>query len=941
MDFDSKLARIQGLIKYQQRIHGNLDNLKSGDSDDTEKLKSIKTEVLKCIKEGEFDEHDLRKLYFFLLLNTRKFEPQSSILSSDDDCGHLVTAIPVISDVLFVELVVALELDKFLYESIVSLPPILSLEVIDLVSILFKGVYKRNPFQLDCYPFQMIIYLEAVLKAVIVKLFLLDSISNQSLEIQGGEAFCITPFNEQFDSELCTDIKMKFYEHFESLMTNYTSAQAEDYKSLRKDRLNYLCACIMNSLIAVVKTCCQHYLNPAAVNEGSSINDIFKVTSFENNLKEKPKIPVIANIKETTLAAVITTFTNTAKSVSISLWMSWMELEKFTDKNMQMEIGNGFYHCLQYLNDEAIKNAVNNDLYSTFETVVTTMSIKPIDEEDEMETADFTTIMQNVNNPAKLQTRWMGLLISHQEFKPTLEILKVIEENSSVIVSNDAETLLFRSVEFLESASENADITPEICEHLKRNVFLAVSNCHIDHQMEILEQLLRKKGLTDILKLEGFEATMIELCNKTVEENDRIPFDVSMKFVQLALQSPKDLLDKIFSESKLNKAQGRFMTRLFGYLKPICIYQSDANKPSLLVSKVLEEIENANSMSDSEKENFLTFMFVDGTVIVANIPVSVPFSIISLCQVIDKFRWTLTEFDARSVAVCDRAIGVLICYADSLNFDSEEADEIEWMISELKQVDLLLQLHVINYVNHPKFNYLNQSKGKEIFWLKVMFLVPAQDLSFLDDDNKPMFSRVLMKALPYLTLNEWELMFGNLTQKEDAKAMSNLFLACADVFLMLHSSVVPNFVKEEFESNEVDSTYRCLSFVVKNLITILQNLILPVADRLKRVDVSDLFLKLCFILETFPRAVQENDEFVWLKILQDLIKAADLPKSHDATSDLTDSKRICTAISMIPHHELQTKLSEFIYSNIYSIEHKLVLPPYIKQFEATDAEIED
>lgn len=229
--------------------------------------------------------------------------------------GHVIGTIPKLSKYLFIEIITFLKLDNFLYESILFLPPVLSIEVIEMYVILLKT---KDSFQLFKY-------VDFILRAIFVKLILLN-VNNES------------NFN----------IKLKYFEFFQSIVGNFNSSKIDDYKSWEQNKLYYFSACIMKSITSVVKTCCQFYVKPVFKDDAN-----IKIYNIEINMEfqKEVKIRIDENtdILKNSMQWILSKFLTTAQIITILTWIFWIELDEYTEENLQVIIGNEIY-CLQFIN---------------------------------------------------------------------------------------------------------------------------------------------------------------------------------------------------------------------------------------------------------------------------------------------------------------------------------------------------------------------------------------------------------------------------------------------------------------------------------------------------------------------------------------------------------------------------------------------------------------
>ncbi|XP_054276891.1 uncharacterized protein LOC128995883 [Macrosteles quadrilineatus] len=752
MELDNFLYKIQGVLKTEEKLIGPLYNIKKENEEEYSKLEAS----LKKAITGRPPDTNHRvevQLYILLFLNTDI--SLYNDLKKNRKCAHLVGFFPKISQDLFIKLTLGLKLNIYLYESVKHFNSSLSVEVADICLKSLKWI--------DLF------------EAVNLTENLIISLFSKIVE---------------------TDETDKYYSHlkdvFQRLLLHYDAEKGGSVKrmgSWKKSKLKHYAGLVMASLLELVHQCSKIYLKKND-NDDSIDYSLFSI-QIDNDSFDLKHLPDVSTSGSITLQQcyehIVARCLQNVSDITLDIWLFWLEIDldeiPDTENTLQKLVGEKAFKCQEALK-EAECSGLSSKESSELLNRLTNIAIKPSTEEDLAASLDLEKVLNNINDPEKDSAKWLKYLISNPDFVVDPSALDVLASRVNNLESNDV-------LKLYKTIFEHLIHTPDSLHH-KTFIFETIKQCSVNVLPEVSNVFVEVCGISDFLKQEDFQSTMVETFNMVINEEDKEK-ELMPMFVSLALQDAAALLKRAVSEGITSEVRGHLMAGILGQLHPFC--HTIRSTPRTLLIEALDELLVAlPDLPESQRINYpffvrelvmrtilpgeqfiqhclmgklFTHMKTENWVVMSvcletltelldiGCVHNCPATIMMLMQVVEASRCQPNNYTVAATQVCQQALHLVSMYVSKWHdqgLDEKQLSNLKLMVRQ--HISPLNRFHLYRLMDEP---VPSDSALRLMYY--THYGIGEWSVSQITPDERLMLVYALCFVLPTLTVGEWREMF--------------------------------------------------------------------------------------------------------------------------------------------------------------------------------------
>lgn len=420
-------------------------------------------------------DQSLRKIHMFLVLNTDLSVQEK--LTDDPNCGHIVSCAPSLSKDLLVELIWHLSLHKYTCESIIYCPLALGAELLDMILDKIGSVG----------PLHALPIVEALSKAVYCKYIRLERCHSTDMK--------------------CT--KLKLYGYLKSLLQYFVNPNLKEVGNVSPQELYCLAGFAMRRILSLMLSCLKLYLNP--LEQELHISGVYDMSLPEFCDAVENKEVTSKNYIDELMSACKNNF----YAITVDIWLFWAECDVDdvnNDRTLQNEISEAMYLC-----SEALKEVRNGDaefpLAGELIAMLSTMAVKPRDEDDEIREADLELIIKNISDTSKSQRKWFKALLGSNEFIVSEEsCMECLKNSLHLAECEDVRVILEKIVATLGSAPANQQ-----CSKIKHVGLDCLKHLSLEQQVDTVQWFFVTFGNGVSFLTDDFHLVATEAFNKAVK----------------------------------------------------------------------------------------------------------------------------------------------------------------------------------------------------------------------------------------------------------------------------------------------------------------------------------------------------------------------------------------------------------------------------------------
>lgn len=435
------------------------------------------------------DEH-LRKINLLLIINTDL--PSIPLLEDDSNFWHLLGCLPKLSSYLYFKISTELQFGIFMGEVIRLGPEFLGCEMLQVMNEHLKYL---NP---DI----SIPFLESLYEGTFYKIVSLQNSNHMPIVIQKYVKLFqdIISYNvKQFIADLPWDIEKKHI------------------------YLGYF----IKMLLSVLKSCIRKIK--------FNMDDHIEIYDFsvEYDYSKWGECKREINWTNHCLSLIVSKCAEAVMCISVDMYMTWCEVDikDLVDKTLQTAVREEAFLCREEIN--SIKH-MNDDISNlkVLDTSLSNIAVQPITEDDEIRKADAETIILNLMNPKRTQSKWLKGLMCVPGIFQSSKYMKVIQDNAHLFDLEIATVLLDNLLEFLATSQCPRDFF----EVAKELFFHCVKKMSLSAQLDLLSYYFKANSNNNILQTEHFERSLVVALNKISSVNgnkDEVYCFSLIKFAQI------------------------------------------------------------------------------------------------------------------------------------------------------------------------------------------------------------------------------------------------------------------------------------------------------------------------------------------------------------------------------------------------------------------------
>jgi hypothetical protein len=428
-------------------------------------------------------DQSLRRIFMFLVLNTNVSVREK--LVDDINCGHIVDCAPTLSKDLLIELIWNLSLHKYVCESIVYCPLALGAEILDAVLIKMSSVE----------PLKALLRVEELCTAVYCKFIKLELIKATDME--------------------CTKWKLHIY--FKNLLQYFVKPNLRELGNVRPQDLYRVAGFAMKCILSVMINCLKLYLNPQQQQQQLAMSVVYDMSlpELSGGVGNENIVVTSSNFIDDLIFACKTNFC----AITVDVWLFWAECEvdgANNNRTLQNEISEAMYSCSNYLK-KAQNGEVKFPLAGELITMLSSMAVKPRDEDDEIREADVELIITNVTEKSESQRKWFKALLGLNDVMSDKKCADCLKNNLHLADYEDVKVILEKAVTVLESECGDED-----CDKIKHIVLDSVKYLSLKQQVEIVQWFFKTFGTSVTFLTEDFNVVVTEVFNKAVKGTVKI-----------------------------------------------------------------------------------------------------------------------------------------------------------------------------------------------------------------------------------------------------------------------------------------------------------------------------------------------------------------------------------------------------------------------------------
>jgi hypothetical protein len=431
-------------------------------------------------------DQSLRRIFMFLVLNT-SFNVREKLID-DINCSHIVDCAPTLSKDLLMELIWSLSLHKYVCESIVHCPLALGAEILDTVLNEMSSVE----------PLEALRRVEELSTAVYCKFMKLELIKGTDVE--------------------CA--KRKLYIYFKNLLQYFVKPNLKELGNVRPRELYHVAGFAIRCILSLTTNCLKLYLNPLQQQQELVMSAVYDMSLSElsGEIENESEVVTSHHFIDELIFACKTNFC----AITVDIWLFWAECEidgANNNRTLQNEISEAMYSC-----SEDLKRAQNGEvkfpLAGELVTMLSSMAVKPRDEDDEIREADAELIIKNVSEKSKSQRKWFKALLGVNEVMSDKKCAECLKNNLHLAEYEDIKVILEKAVTALSPECGAGD-----CDKIKLIVLDSVKHLALKQQVEVVQWFFKTFGASVTFLTDSFNVVATEVFNKAVKaavKNDKV-----------------------------------------------------------------------------------------------------------------------------------------------------------------------------------------------------------------------------------------------------------------------------------------------------------------------------------------------------------------------------------------------------------------------------------
>jgi hypothetical protein len=201
-------------------------------------------------------------------------------------------------------------------------------------------------------------------------------------------------------------------------------------------------------------------------------------------------------------------------AITVETWLFWAEcnFDVHNDRTLQSEISETMYLC-----SEALKKVQNGDaefpLAGELIAMMSTMAVRPRDEDDEIREADLELIIKNVSDTSKSQRKWFKALLGSNEFNISNErCIECLKNNLHLADCEDVKVILEKIVTVLSSVPADQQ-----CSKMKHVGLDCLKHLSLEQQVDTVRWFFVTFDNSVSFLTDDFHPVATEAFNKAVK----------------------------------------------------------------------------------------------------------------------------------------------------------------------------------------------------------------------------------------------------------------------------------------------------------------------------------------------------------------------------------------------------------------------------------------
>uniref|UniRef100_A0A1B6GEL3 Uncharacterized protein n=1 Tax=Cuerna arida TaxID=1464854 RepID=A0A1B6GEL3_9HEMI len=890
MELDHILLKVQGILKTNRNKIIEVQNVVKDDKHDCKELITLIKHVIK-----ESNHKTQQKLYILLFLNTDLDICKK--LKKNRKYVHLVGFFPLLSQYMFMKLILGLGLHKCLCESIVHFPSCLSYQVLQMtLKALHWDLFESVPL------------VENVLVSLFNKLTLLEE-----------------------EDKYKTTLK----ETFQTLLLHYDPEKGGTLRmisQLNSYDMKHYAGIVVSSMLSLLERCSNIYLKKEDDTnlddfvlyhlriEGDIMNTV-AITSNES------KDITVQKCYEHLVAKCLENIC----SITVDLWLFWFDIPMDdipdTEATLQRAIGEKAYTCIEVLREVQLYDIASKEVFDII-TRLKSIALKPMSDEDKANSLELDQVINNITDPSKDSMKWLRILVNHTSHAVQPQSLEFLKSRVNSLHISDLKSLLKNIFDYIKISKDNTvhkDFILEIAKVLD-----------LDHQTQLLECFIENFGLSEILKRDNFQTEFIETFNKVISIDD-IEKEVYSQFLTLALQNAEEVVCKAVREGITSEVRGHLMADILGRLQAVCDTPIGPN-PLLVVAleRLLLDLPNLPLKDQTNYPLFVRELVMrkclDGDKLIKGCLMSkmhlhlkskncvvlsacletlselcdincihnCPACLVMLMQIVETMRWSPPTFSMAIVHVCESALILLDEYITKwFHSEPEERQMRRFSMMVEKCISPMNRYHLARLIPDEK---LPDEPSLQLMY-RTYYGIGEWSVEQITEGERMKLVYSLCYVLPVLTCKEWQELFCVVTPK------------CSEFILLFH--IVTDSMLLCLDSTKANpdlAVLNCLKYAVLNLTDVVKHEITRwnKSDNAYRIGVLS---KISQLVSSFPLNQQEEMGLTVVKVLQQLLPEG--TRRQPLTEEEIDSTT--TSIIMIQAGNVRKALArDFLQMISYS-----------------------
>jgi hypothetical protein len=425
-------------------------------------------------------DQSLRRIHMFLVLNTN-FIFQDQLLD-DENCGHIIYCAPTLSKDLLVELIWRLSLHKYTCETIVCCPLTLGAELLDLI---LKKIGSMDLFH-------ALPRVEELCIVVYRKYIRLQSIHERNVE--------------------CA--KSKLYRYFLTLLQYIENPDLREEVGFSPQALHRLAGFAVRCNLSLILSCLKLYLNPTEEKLDFSAVYYMSIPEFRDEVENEDEGITSKSFIDSLLLSYRTNF----KAITVDRWLFWAEYkvdDVHDGRTLQHEISEVMYLC-----SEALKKVQNGEaefeLLKEVVGMLSSLAVKPRDEDNDIREADVELIINNVSDCSKPQRKWFKTLLALDKCMSDVRCIECLKKNCYLADCEDVKAMFEKIVVIVGSTS-----TDQFSNEVKCIGLDCLKQLSLREQIDTARWFFVTFGTSVSFLTDDFPVALTETFNKAVMINEK------------------------------------------------------------------------------------------------------------------------------------------------------------------------------------------------------------------------------------------------------------------------------------------------------------------------------------------------------------------------------------------------------------------------------------